>query len=196
MESAPANLSETKPPGRISLIRGCMFSGKSLLLVQRVQQAREAGRQVAVFKHASDDRYGRSQIVTHNGQRTDAVPVASAGRVTELAGNADIVVIDEAQFFDGEIVNVCRDLASRGCTVIVAGLDRDSWGQPFGPMPALAAAADEITQTRATCARCGRAAEFTQRLTSVTDRTMIGGPESYEPRCEQCFEAPPLALRR
>ena len=188
--------SGTPPKGRIELVCGCMFSGKSERLVQRVTRTRSRGEAVAVFKHAADDRYARGQIVTHNGLRIDARPIASASRIPELAGGVDLVIIDEAQFFSEELVSACRQLAEQGCQVVVAGLDRDSWGRPFGPVPALEAIADEVIRTRAVCARCGGEAEYTQRLVPIEHQTMVGGPESYEPRCAKCFQAPPIELRR
>ena len=123
------------------------------------------------------------------------MPLVSASRLGELAGEAEVVVIDEAQFFGPELVTACQALARTGRRVIVAGLDRDSWGQPFGPVPALAAVADQVTRIQAVCARCGAPADYTQRLVPVEGRTMIGGPESYEPRCAQCFQEPPIELR-
>lgn len=182
--------------GRIELVCGCMFSGKSLQLMDRVRQARQAGLKVAAFKHASDDRYGQTHIVTHNGQRMEATPVASADRIASLAGDANVIAIDEGQFFDSSLVDACQRMARAGRVVIVAGLDRDSWGLPFGPIPALAEIADQVTRTTAVCARCGQPAEYTQRLVPVADRTMIGGRESYEPRCSRCFQPPPADLRR
>lgn len=189
-------LEHNTAPGRVTLICGCMFSGKSERLVNAAQSAYAAGRQVAAFKHASDNRYAASHIVTHNGQRVDAIAVSDVGRLLQAAGQADLVVIDEAQFFGDELVVACRSLATAGHEVIVAGLDLDSWGLPFGPMPKLEALADEVVRTSATCARCGRPANRTQRLTPVADQIMIGGPENYEPRCEACFVPPPAELRR
>ncbi len=182
--------------GRIILIRGCMFSGKSERLVDRLIAAENQGRPVAAFKHTSDDRYAAHQIATHTGRHIDAVPLNDPRRMLKLAAHAEVVAIDEAQFFGQELLEVCRELARQGREVVVAGLDLDSWGQPFGPMPQLAAIADEIIQTRGRCARCGRPADRTQRLAAVEGHKMVGGPESYEPRCAACFEAPPVELRR
>jgi len=173
-----------------------MFSGKSLLLLERIEEARAAGRSVAVFKHASDRRYEVDRLVAHNGQAIDAIPAASAAQIRSQAANADVVVIDEAQFFDTDLIHVCRDLAAEGRSVIVAGLDRDSWGLPFGPVPALADLADHVVRTRAICARCGKPADFTQRITPIEGKSMVGGRESYEARCAQCFASPPIALRQ
>lgn len=182
--------------GTIELIRGCMFSGKSERLVRRVEEAHAAGLAVAAFKHASDDRYGADQIVTHNGLRVAARLATRAADILAMAGEAQLVVIDEAQFFTADLVDVCRRLADEGRDVAVAGLDRDSWGLPFGPMPEIEAMADRVTRTQAVCAKCGRPAEYTFRRVPVGGVTMIGGAEAYEPRCEECFEAPPIELRR
>jgi thymidine kinase len=183
-------------PGQLIVIRGCMFSGKSERLIARLEAACSQGRSVAAFKHASDDRYAARQIVTHSGLRIDAVPVSEPARILPLVPEDALVGIDEAQFFSGDLIDVCRALLERGCDVVVAGLDLDSWGEPFGPMPGLAAIASEIVQMHARCARCGRPADHTQRLAPVEGQKMVGGPESYEPRCAACFEAPPVELRR
>ncbi len=177
--------------GRIELICGCMFSGKSELLLDRIEAARQAGRTVAAFKHASDNRYCETDVVTHGGRREPASPVATA---SELVGaRADVIAIDEAQFFSDELVEVCRQLAEGGRDVLVAGLDRNCWGEPFSPIPELAVIADEVTRTTARCARCGQEAMFTQRLTPIAGGQMIGGAESYEPRCATCFRPPEQA---
>ena len=220
--------------GRITVVCGCMFSGKSARLVRAFRAAEQAGTSVVAFKHADDDRYASGQIVTHDGQSIDAVPIADARRLVETAlratgsstANADtglratgglsasadtgrqaasgtrasgtdpeLILIDEAQFFSDDLVDACRLLAERGCDVIVAGLDLDSWGQPFGSMPLLQAVADEVVRTRGTCAHCGRPADRTHRLAPVPGRTMVGGAESYEPRCSDCFVTPPAQLR-
>lgn len=181
--------------GRVELICGCMFSGKSGLLLDRLAAARSAGRRVAAFKHAIDHRYHATRIVTHDGQYIEAFPVDRAERVLALADGAEVVAIDEGQFFDADLLEVCRVLIGRGCDVVVAGLDRDAWGLPFEPIPSLAELADAVIRTQARCARCGAVAEFTQRLVPVEGRDMIGGPASYEPRCATCFVAPPLELR-
>lgn len=181
-------------PGTIELVCGCMFSGKSETLLARLAAARTAGLKVAAFKHASDDRYSSSQIVTHAGHRADAVPVSAAVQIAESAGDAVVVLIDEGQFFGADLVDVCRVLADAGRDVIVAGLDRDSWGQPFGPIPELAAVAQKITHLKATCS-CGAEAEYTQRIVAVDSIKMIGGPEAYEPRCRKCFCPPSSGLR-
>ncbi|MEP0842586.1 MAG: thymidine kinase [Phycisphaerae bacterium] len=187
---------QTGRRGRIELICGPMFSGKSERLLDRLAEAGRRGEAAAAFKHAADDRYHPEQIVTHGGRRRAARPVASAGQIRAAVGDARLVVIDEAQFFDLDLVEACRRLAEEGRTVLVAGLDRDSWGRPFGPMPHLERIADQVTRTVGTCARCGAPAVRTQRLAPIEGPRMIGGPEAYEPRCLDCFVPPPVEPRR
>lgn len=182
--------------GRIELICGCMFSGKSERLVGRVEQARTAGVAVAAFKHTCDDRYAVDQIVTHGGLRVPAQGVADPSEILRMVGGARLVVIDEAQFFTAGLADACRRLADEGRDVVVAGLNRDCWGLPFGSMPEMEVLADQVTRTRAACARCGRPADYTFRRLPIDGKTMVGGPEAYEPRCGECFEAPPIELRR
>jgi thymidine kinase len=178
--------------GRIEVICGCMFSGKSELLIRRVRAARSAGVPAAAFKHASDDRYDPVAVVTHSGWREPAVPARSAGWIGAQVGEARLVAVDEAQFFDAGLVGLCQSLASEGREVVVAGLDRNAWGQPFGPMPELERICDVATRMRAVCARCGAEAAFTQRTTPIRGDRMIGGRENYEPRCGACFRPPPV----
>lgn len=182
--------------GRVELICGCMFSGKSEYLIRRATEAQKEGMTVAAFKHAADDRYSTNLIVSHSGLKLEAIAVKAASRISELVGQARIVIIDEAQFFENDLADLCRQLARRGCDVIVAGLDRDSWGLPFGPMPRIEHVADLVTRTTTFCSCCGAKAEYTQRLAPIDDQRMIGGSESYEPRCSRCFKAPSAELRR
>jgi len=177
--------------GRIELICGCMFSGKSERLIRRIRQARAAGVEVVAFKHASDDRYDPIDIVTHSGWREPAIPAASSAHVAEQARSARLIAIDEAQFFDASLAETCRSLAAEGRQIVLAGLDRDAWGRPFGAMPELTRICDAVMRTRAVCARCGAPAEFTQRIRPMQDGRLIGGCESYEPRCARCFQPPP-----
>ncbi|HOB75943.1 MAG TPA: thymidine kinase [Phycisphaerae bacterium] len=182
--------------GRIELICGPMFSGKTERLLEWLAVARAESIPVAVFKHACDDRYHDEELVTHNGRRATARPVASAEHILRLVGDARLVVIDEAQFFGIDLVDTCRQLAEAGCSVVLAGLDRDSWGEPFGPMPYLEKMADRVTHMTGRCAACGGEADHTQRIAPITGTSMIGGSEAYEPRCSKCFVAPPIELRR
>jgi len=183
--------------GSLEVITGCMFSGKSERLVRRLAEARAEGLTAVAFKHSSDNRYGRQSINTHNGGQCEAIGVSDARQIPDLAGSAGFIAIDEAQFFGRELVEVCQQLMSAGKDLVVAGLDLDSWGRPFGPMPELAEMADRATWLYAVCARCGQTADHTQRVAPIDPGgTMIGGAEAYEPRCAACFEAPPIELRR
>jgi thymidine kinase len=182
-------------PGRIELICGCMFSGKTERLIERVALAQAQGVSVAVFKHALDDRYGPSDLISHSGRRSRAIPIDRPELLAELAHGARLIVVDEAQFFSDGLVQVCRLLADRGAQVVLAGLDRDSWGLPFGAMPALRAAADTVLHTTATCAACGESAEYTYRRIATPGAKMVAAADCYEPRCGRCFEAPPMELR-
>jgi thymidine kinase len=174
-----------------------MFSGKTEELIRRVRRARIAQQAVQVFKPALDDRYHAEQVSSHNGIQWEAVPVSSAHEIPEqLDPETTVVAVDEAQFFDWEISNVCGALADHGLRVIVAGLDMDFRGEPFGPMPLLMAEAEEVTKLQAICVVCGAPASRTQRLIdghpAAYDEPVIlvGGSESYEARCRACHKVP------
>jgi thymidine kinase len=184
-----------KHAGRIEVIVGCMFSGKTGMLIARIREAVAAGRRVCVFKHAADKRYTAGDLVSHNGARYPAVALSEAAQLADHADDADLIAVDEAQFFDDELPDVCRRLAEAGRDVLVVGLDLDSWGLPFGVMPRLEAVADQLTTLQSKCAVCGSPANHTQRLTPV-EQSMVGGTADYEPRCAACFVAPPVDLRR
>lgn len=187
----------SRPTGRLELICGCMFSGKSERLLERIRQARADGIATAVFKHASDDRYDAADIVTHSAWTEPAKRVSSAGVIPKQAGNAGFVAIDEAQFFDAALAMVCRRLVDEGRKVVVAGLDRNCWGEPFGPVPEIERMADTVTHLVARCACCGAPATYTQRIAPLpANARMVGGPESYEPRCRRCFQPPPSSHPR
>ncbi len=177
------------------MITGSMFSGKTEELIRRVRRALYARRSVQVFKHALETRSDLTQIRTHNGVLHEAVPVSSSTEMLErVEETADVVAVEEAQFFDEGIVEVCRRLADGRRDVIVAGLDMNFRGQPFGPMPALLAEADEVVKLRAICARCGRDASRSQRLIAGEPAPasapiiLVGAQESYEARCRHCHE--------
>lgn len=182
--------------GKIELISGCMFSGKTELLLDRLAEARERGIAVAAFKHASDVRYAAHQMVSHSGRFCEAIAVESAREILACADALRVVLVDEAQFFDDGLREVCDALAKAGCDVVLAGLDRDAWGQPFGPIPGIAAMADVVIRTCGVCAGCGGVAEYTQRVAPIEGPMMVGGVGAYEPRCAVCFRAPPIELRR
>jgi thymidine kinase len=177
--------------GWIEVITGSMFSGKSEELIRRLRRAQIARQRVQIFKPGIDKRYDENHIVTHNEQRLASVAVESSNELLrQVDDSADVVAIDEAQFFDMKLVEICNELANRGKRVIVAGLDLDYRGKPFEPMPQLLAIAEEITKQRAICVVCGSPATYTQRLTSSHERIEIGAKGMYEARCRRCFEPP------
>jgi thymidine kinase len=183
------------PSGSLTVITGSMFSGKSEELIRRIRRALYAHRSVQVFKHALETRSDLTEIRTHNGALHEAVAVSTSEELLErIEETTDVVAVEEAQFFDEGIVDACRRLADEGHAVIVAGLDMDFRGQPFGPMPALLAGADEIVKLRAICARCGRDASRSQRLIdgepapASAPTILVGAQESYEARCRHCHE--------
>ena len=183
--------------GWIEVIAGSMFSGKTEEMIRRVRRARIAKREVQVFKPLMDNRFHVEQVASHNGLQWEAVPVGNAREIPErLEGDATIVAVDEVQFFDWEISKVCNDLADRGLRVILAGLDMDFRGEPFGPMPLLMAEAEEVTKLQAICVTCGATASRTQRLIDNQPAAydepiiLVGGSESYEARCRHCHEVP------
>lgn len=185
-------------PGRLIAITGPMFSNKSGELLRLAQVHRIAGRRVGLFKHGLDDRYaGVEEISTHSGMAEACEPVSSSAQITLLAAGLDVVAIDEAQFFEPVLADRVRDLVERGTTVIVAGLDRNFKGDPFGPMPAILALADDVMKLRAVCMRCRSLdATMTQRLIEghparrSDPEILIGAAESYEARCRACHEVP------
>jgi len=176
-------------PGCIEVITGSMFSGKSEELIRRLRRAQIARQRVQIFKPLVDGRYSREHIVSHSDMRIDAELVEHAENILEkLSSRTEVVGIDEGQFFDATLVDVCNQLANAGKRVVVAGLDTDFLGKPFEPMPQLLAVAEYITKTLAICMRCGSPANQTQRLVASKDRVVVGGAGSYEARCRRCFE--------
>lgn len=173
----------------IEVICGSMFSGKSEELIRRLRRAMIARQQVQTFKPRVDDRFDEDHIVSHDRQRLPSERVSDSEELyASVRPDTQVVGIDEAQFFDEGLVEVCERLAGEGRRVIVAGLDKDFRGAPFEPMPALLAVAEYITKTLAICMRCGRPANFSQRLTASTERVVIGASGAYEARCRTCFE--------
>ncbi len=173
--------------GWIEVITGSMFSGKTEELIRRLRRAQIARQSVAIFKPQLDDRYNENEIVSHNQQRIPSTPVTSSKEILQHADEADVIGIDEAQFFEPDIVDVVKELAGRGKRVLVAGLDKDYRGEPFGAMPELMAEAEYITKTLAICIQCGEPANFTQRLTEDERQILIGEKNIYEARCRRCF---------
>ncbi len=179
-----------KMTGWIEVIAGCMFSGKTEELIRRLRRAQIAKQKVKIFKPEIDKRYSDSDIVSHSEQSLPSILITDINKVPEMSKDADVVGIDEAQFFSADIVKVCNRLANDGKRVIVAGLDQDYRGVPFEPMPQLLAIAEYITKTLAICVVCGNPADKTQRKTTTTDRVLVGASEIYEARCRRCHYIP------
>ncbi len=175
--------------GWIEVICGCMFSGKSEDLIRRLRRAQIARQRVQIYKPCIDARYSENHIVSHSDQKIASQVVTTSQEIMDnLDIRTEVVGIDEAQFFDKEIVAVCNRLADMGKRVIVAGLDQDYLGRPFDPMPQLLAVAEYITKTLAICMRCGNPANRTQRLIDSEERVIVGAADIYEARCRRCFE--------
>lgn len=168
-----------------------MFAGKTEYLIARLRSEQAQGRRVRAFKHAIDERYGPEHLVTHTGDRFPALRVRDAAMLLEQAQAADVVAIDEGQFFKRPLVAVVQTLRAGGRTVLVAGISSDCWGRPFEPMPELTALADEVVLRQAPCRVCGAPAPFTQRMVAVHTDLMVGGVGDYEPRCAAHFAPPP-----
>jgi thymidine kinase len=175
--------------GSIEVICGSMFSGKTEELIQRLKQARNAGLSVEIFYPKADVRFSENALVSHNANSIPATPVSTASAILFPGSQVQVVGIDEAQFFDGELPAVCNTLANKGVRVIVAGLDMDFKGQPFGPMPALMAIAGSVTKLHAVCVKCGNPALYSYRLAPGNNQVLLGEQESYEPRCRLCFNS-------
>ncbi len=169
--------------GWIEVVTGCMFSGKTEELIRRLNRARYATQRVVVFKPAVDVRYAADDIVSHSEYRFPCIPVDAAAEILRLVGDAQVVGIDEAQFFDGTLVEVANRLADEGRRVVIAGLDQDYRGIPFEPIPALLAVAEYVTKSLAVCMVCGSPANRSQRLVQRDLRVLLGSSETYEARC-------------
>ncbi len=183
--------------GWIEIVCGSMFSGKTEELIRRIRRAKIAKQKLQVFKPALDNRYHAEQVASHNGLEWEAIPVGNAREILErLEPDTSVVAVDEVQFFDWEISEVCNELARRGLRVILAGLDMDFRGEPFGPLPLLMAEAEEVTKLQAICVVCGAPASRTQRLIDHQPAAydepviLVGGSESYEARCRHCHQVP------
>lgn len=178
---------EAHRPGRIEVVCGSMFSGKTEELIRRMKRARIARQRVEIFKPSIDTRYSEEDVVSHDRNAIRSTPVDSSASILLLSSDIDVVGIDEAQFLDDGLPDVCNQLANRGVRVIVAGLDMDFRGVPFGPMPALCAIADEVTKVHAICVRCGSLAYLSHRLVKNDRRVMLGETGEYEPLCRECY---------
>lgn len=173
--------------GAIEVICGSMFSGKTEELIRRLKRARIAKMKVEIFKPQIDHRYDENNIVSHDSNFIVSTPIPASSNIILLSHDVDVIGIDEAQFFDNELPNVCEQLANSGLRVIVAGLDMDYLGKPFGPMPQLLAVADYITKVHAICMHCGDLAHHSFRTVSDSSLIMLGEKESYIPLCRACF---------
>lgn len=175
--------------GWLEVICGSMFSGKSEELIRRLRRAKIAKQKVVAFKPRIDDRYDDDDIVSHDDRRIESIRIENASEILGYVGSdVQVVGIDEGQFLGPKLPEVCEELANRGVRVICAGLDQDFMGRPFEPMPALLAVAEYITKTLAVCMQCGKPANRTQRITTSTERVVVGAAEVYEARCRHCFD--------
>ena len=181
------SMGEGKSRGTIEVIAGSMFSGKTEELIRRLRRAEFANQKVEIFKPKIETRYSEHEVVSHDARSIHSTPVESAANILLMAYDVDVVGIDEAQFFDEGLVEVCNTLANNGIRVIVAGLDMDFKGIPFGPMPDLLAIAEFVTKVHAICLRCGNLAAYSYRKTKEERRVLLGEKEAYEPLCRECY---------
>ena len=181
------NIITQRKRGWIEVITGSMFSGKTEELIRRLRRAEIARQKVEIFKPTIDTRYSASEVVSHDEKSIRSTAVDISATILLLSGDVDVVGIDEAQFFDMGLIEVCNKLADMGIRVIVAGLDMDFKGLPFGPVPALMACAEDVTKLHAICMRCGNLAQYSHRLSVTEKLVVLGEKETYEPLCRECF---------
>jgi thymidine kinase len=179
--------------GSIEVITGSMFSGKTEELIRRLRRAQFAGMKVEIFKPSLDNRYSENRVVSHDDKSILSTPVDNSSAILLLAGDVHVVGIDEAQFFDHAIVDVCNELADKGVRIVIAGLDMDFMGKPFGPMPALLSIAEFVTKVHANCMRCGNLAQYSYRKSEEAQVVLLGEKNLYEPLCRNCYN---LALNK
>lgn len=176
-----------KKCGCIEVVCGSMFSGKTEELIRRLRRAQFANQKIEIFKPAVDNRYSDVEVVSHDFHSITSKPIRNASQMLEIAPDVEVVGIDEAQFFDETLVDVCQTLANRGVRVIAAGLDTDYLGKPFGPMPRLMAVAEDVQKVHAICVKCGNLANHSHRLSKSKDLVVLGEKDIYEPLCRECF---------
>ncbi|MEA4997575.1 MAG: thymidine kinase [Petrimonas sp.] len=181
------NPNETQRKGRIEVICGSMFSGKTEELLRRLRRAKIARQKVEIFKPVIDVRYSQEEVVSHDKNSILSTPVEHSSNILLLASEVEVVGVDEAQFFDKGLTDVCQQLADQGIRVIVAGLDMDFKRIPFGPMPALCAIADDVTKVHAICVRCGSLASYSHRIVAGEKQVMLGEMQEYQPLCRKCY---------
>jgi thymidine kinase len=179
--------SEARQNGWIEVICGSMFSGKTEELIRRLKRVEFAQQKLLLFKPAIDNRYHEEQVVSHKGSSLEAIPVSNSAEILKHWKKERIVAIDEAQFFDAGLVDVCADLAKHGVRVIIAGLDMDYLGKPFGPMPSLLCMAEYVTKVHAICVSCGNLAQYSHRTSKDEGQVLVGAVEKYEPLCRSCY---------
>lgn len=190
------NINPSQQNGWIEVICGSMFSGKTEELIRRLKRAQIAQQKVEIFKPTTDNRYNENDVVSHNTNTIAATAVPAAANIRILADTCDVIGIDEAQFFDDGIVKVCNDLANKGIRVIVAGLDMDFKGNPFGPMPALMATAEYVTKVHAICTKTGNLAHYSHRKSTAEDLVVLGESEAYEPLSRAAFNNAVKAIKK
>jgi thymidine kinase len=178
---------KAKNRGWVEVICGSMFSGKTEELIRRLRRAEYAKLKVEIFKPLIDNRYSEEEVVSHDENTIRSTPVESSGNILLLTGDVDVIGIDEAQFFDKNLVDVCNQLANSGIRVIVAGLDMDYLGKPFGPIPALIAEAEYVTKVHAICMHCGNLAQYSHRIAKSDKLVLLGETNEYEPLCRVCY---------
>jgi thymidine kinase len=189
MDFLENSIRATGKKGSIEVITGSMFSGKTEELIRRLRRAQFAGLKVEIFKPSLDKRYSETRVVSHDDKSIISTPVDNASASLLLAGEVEVVGIDEAQFFDTSVVDVCNKLADDGIRIVIAGLDMDFMGNPFGPMPALLAIAEYVTKVHAICMRCGNLAQYSFRKSEEAQVVLIGEKNIYEPLCRNCYNA-------
>lgn len=176
-----------KKSGCIEVVCGSMFSGKTEELIRRLRRAQFANQEIAIFKPAVDNRYSDVEVVSHDFHKISSTPIQRPAEMLGIGPGVQVVGVDEAQFFDESLVDVCQELAGRGVRVIVAGLDTDYLGVPFGPMPRLMAVAEDVQKVHAICVRCGNLANHSHRLSKSKDLVLLGEKDVYEPLCRDCY---------
>ena len=179
---------EARRQGRIEVVCGSMFSGKTEELIRRLRRAQFAKQKVEIFKPTIDIRYSEEDVVSHDQKHIMSTPIDTSASILLLSSDCDVVGIDEAQFFDMGLIEVCNELANRGIRVIIAGLDMDYKGVPFGPMPGLCAIADDVTKVHAICVKCGNLAYVSHRTVEGSQRVLLGETQEYEPLCRECYQ--------
>ena len=176
-----------KKTGCIEVVCGSMFSGKTEELIRRLRRAQFANQVIAIFKPSVDNRYSDVEVVSHDFHKISSTPIQDPKQMLEVGADVEVVGVDEAQFFDESLVDVCQQLANRGIRVIVAGLDTDYLGLPFGPMPRLMAVAEDVQKVHAICVKCGNLANHSHRLSKSKDLVLLGEKDVYEPLCRECY---------